>query len=383
MAVERGILLEINGRHAVVLTPQGSFERVPAEPGWQVGHEVRIARRSGRSKWFGASWRSWQRVAAVAATVALLVTTVGLGDLLKPAPVLAAYVTIDINPSLELGVDAKEQVVQARGLNAEGETLLREIKVKGLNLEAAVTALTEAALEDGLIQPEDPTSQVLIAAAPAQEGPLPAPLAASVRERAVQAAVQAIARAGANPSPVAQAASHVHAMVADQATKEAADQAGISIGKLRLAQMAEEMGQKIELSELKKESLGELIRSGKLDANKLFKELQQQSESNAGPGKGRKPGEAGDDKGQGNSDKGDNKAEPAKGNSGGSAVSPGKPAGDDTPAGPKPGVKQDDKRPSQGKDSKEKADPPGRAKKASFSIPLNLASFKDWLRSFQ
>ncbi|MDO9628317.1 MAG: hypothetical protein Q7I99_00330 [Acholeplasmataceae bacterium] len=64
------------------------------------------------------------------------------------------YVTLDINPSVELIVTPKERVVYANPLNADGEILLAELDLVGMKLEVAIALIIETAVELGYIDLE-------------------------------------------------------------------------------------------------------------------------------------------------------------------------------------------------------------------------------------
>lgn len=62
-----------------------------------------------------------------------------------------SYVTIDINPSIELLVSADEHITYANALNADGEILLSGIVLEDLSLEAAMHLIIETSIELGFI----------------------------------------------------------------------------------------------------------------------------------------------------------------------------------------------------------------------------------------
>lgn len=76
--------------------------------------------------------------AALAACLALLALGVAGGHwLLVPS----AYVAIDVNPSLELGVNRLNRVVSTQAFNQDGQDLLDAADVRGMAYEDALTAL--------------------------------------------------------------------------------------------------------------------------------------------------------------------------------------------------------------------------------------------------
>jgi hypothetical protein len=65
------------------------------------------------------------------------------------------YVTLDINPSVELIVSPRERVIYANALNEDGEVLLGELNVIGLKLDVAMQLIIDTAIELGFIDAED------------------------------------------------------------------------------------------------------------------------------------------------------------------------------------------------------------------------------------
>ena len=64
------------------------------------------------------------------------------------------YLTIDINPSVELIVNKREKVIYANPLNEDAEILLADIEVIGLDLDEAVDLIIQTAIELGYIDIE-------------------------------------------------------------------------------------------------------------------------------------------------------------------------------------------------------------------------------------
>ena len=75
----------------------------------------------------------------------------------------ASYLSVDINPSVELGINAFGLVVSAEALNDDGEDILSEIDVKGIKVKKAVNIIVDAATDKGYLE-DDGSSVVLITA---------------------------------------------------------------------------------------------------------------------------------------------------------------------------------------------------------------------------
>lgn len=64
------------------------------------------------------------------------------------------YVTMDINPSIALIIDGDEKVTLATPMNEDGELLLLNLDLIGLNIEVAIELIINEAAELGYIDPE-------------------------------------------------------------------------------------------------------------------------------------------------------------------------------------------------------------------------------------
>ena len=80
---------------------------------------------------------------ALALAACLVLAALGIGGFIwawQPT----AYVAIDINPSLELGINRLDRVASARAYNADGEAVLAETALVGKTYEEALDALDGA-----------------------------------------------------------------------------------------------------------------------------------------------------------------------------------------------------------------------------------------------
>lgn len=96
-------------------TFKAAFDAVRAPQDWKEGVFARMEREAARTK--RPSRRRW----AVAAAVACFVCLIFGGCTYFAMPV--SYLSIDINPSLQLGINRLDRVVTVTGYNREGEQL--------------------------------------------------------------------------------------------------------------------------------------------------------------------------------------------------------------------------------------------------------------------
>ena len=86
---------------------------------------------------------------ALAACAVLIALGIGGGAYAYSTP--SAYVGIDINPSIELGVNCFDYVVSAEGVNEDGATLLSQTSLTGMRYEDAIQALDDALEASGYL----------------------------------------------------------------------------------------------------------------------------------------------------------------------------------------------------------------------------------------
>ncbi|MGO0122190.1 anti-sigma factor domain-containing protein [Desulfothermobacter acidiphilus] len=134
----KGLVLAVKNKQALVLTPEGEFLQVPAE-GREVGEELI----------FSPTRRGWLYPALALVASLLVVLGGSLYYWCCPAP--AAYLSLDINPSLELGISREGKVVSSHPYDKEAEQLLATVKLKDLPLEQALDLLLARAESAGYL----------------------------------------------------------------------------------------------------------------------------------------------------------------------------------------------------------------------------------------
>lgn len=98
---------------------------------------------------------------AAASTAAVCMFFVIIGNFYYQTPV--EYLSVDINPSVELGINAFNKVVSVSGINNDGKSLLKEKKLLKLSSEDAVEALVKEAGKEGFIA-EDGSTVIAVTA---------------------------------------------------------------------------------------------------------------------------------------------------------------------------------------------------------------------------
>ena len=165
--------------------------------------------------------RGFTAFAAVAAVFVLLIAGIfiaknnGLGT---SSNALAAVVSLDVNPSIELKVDKDEEVISATGLNADGKKVLEGMDLEDTDLDVAVNAIIGSMLKHGYLS--DMQNSILLSVS-GVEG-----YDANALETKLASEVNALLKDGAVLSQ--------NVTDADASLVKKADEYGITVGKASL-----------------------------------------------------------------------------------------------------------------------------------------------------
>ncbi|MBT9172185.1 MAG: hypothetical protein DDT21_00566 [Syntrophomonadaceae bacterium] len=90
----------------------------------------------------------------LAASLAVVLIAVGVYMTSLPAPRAVASLTLQVNPALTLTLSGRNTVIDAEGLDAQGEALLARLDVAGKEMQKALRTISGALHEAGLLGPE-------------------------------------------------------------------------------------------------------------------------------------------------------------------------------------------------------------------------------------
>ncbi|MBZ4654351.1 MAG: hypothetical protein JG781_1692 [Peptococcaceae bacterium] len=157
---KKGIVMETSAESVIVLTPQGEFLQVP----WSqrelplLSSEIEFTVPLKKTYLPKTNYFIY-----MAASILLLVfvSMQFLGGVLPGANQVVAYVTLDINPSIELGINHQGKVIEVKGLNDDGAKILEKINVLELDVSQAVTVITEEAVKKQYLSPSNENNIVI------------------------------------------------------------------------------------------------------------------------------------------------------------------------------------------------------------------------------
>lgn len=144
----KGIIVEINNNDAVILKNDGLFEKVKNH-NYTVGQAITIQE----------SRKTYSKLIAGAASMAaaFAVCTIGAYAWFTPTD----YVSLDVNPSIEYSINTFDRILEAKGVNDDGEALLDGLDLKNMRIEDAVKETLDKLMADGYLT-DDPNGGVVI-----------------------------------------------------------------------------------------------------------------------------------------------------------------------------------------------------------------------------
>lgn len=252
-AKTKALILKRDEEGYIALTPEGDFCRLPLSLGdLPVGKEVEVRNRK----------TGLVRVLALAACLLLIL----LGWQLYPAvlPPAAAYVSLDINPSLELALDAGGRVVEVAPLDQGGQKLVEGQELKRKPLDEAIEKIIRTAVEQGYIYREGVVMATLVPAARGETLPVATDQVAGSIESALQEN---------------NVATRVLVTSASEQEREEARNLGVSAGKYLLVKAAEEKGKHLRVQEMAEEGILEFEARYSIRVEQLLQERDKEGKS--------------------------------------------------------------------------------------------------------
>lgn len=167
----KGIVLQVESDAMLLLGRDGSFQRVPlAHPLPLLGEEIEYvveeaeeptSKETGLRRLFREGASPVLRYGWIAL---LLLILSGLFFFLPLRPEASYIVALDINPNLELYVDAGDRVQAVRSYGKETKDFLKGLSLTGKEITSAVREITEKATREGYLKA--PSSSVIATVIP-------------------------------------------------------------------------------------------------------------------------------------------------------------------------------------------------------------------------
>lgn len=167
--MKKGIIMEINDGYLTLLTPEGEFLRArKVQEDYRLGEEINFFPESASIQRKNSIFTILDSFKAktVALSAAVLLLLAAFLPVYQDGEVYA-YMTIDVNPSIELGVNEDIKVLSIKGYNQDGKKIAARIS-NWEKKDAAVVAdmVLEEIEEEGYL---DEKKEIVLTTVPAGE----------------------------------------------------------------------------------------------------------------------------------------------------------------------------------------------------------------------
>lgn len=146
----KGVIVEIRNDYAAVLSDNGNIVKIKNN-NYQIGEEIQMKNTIKKSK---------KKIYALAASVAATILIAGTGVYAYITPY--AYVSLDVNPSIEYKVNIFNRVVETSDVNDDGAEIVINIDVKNKLIDEAIKDTITEINEQGYFK-DGETGGVVIA----------------------------------------------------------------------------------------------------------------------------------------------------------------------------------------------------------------------------
>lgn len=231
----KGIVVEKQNGHAVVLNKNGSFVKVKDKAEYAIGAEYDFRNNLFINKKF----------ASMAAAIALVL---GVSPVAYGYVTPTDYVTIDINPSVELVTNRFNKVIRINPLNEDGNKLVDGIKLNNKNIDEAVNLLIKSANEGGYLT-QELENQVLVTVCSKNEE----------KSKEMEAKLETVVKNELKEEK--SESTSVTTQSVDMESHEQAEKLGISSGKMNLIQKLEEVQPGVNYEEYSNKPVKDIMKA--------------------------------------------------------------------------------------------------------------------------
>lgn len=127
---KQGVILELRKKEAIVFNDHGEYDKIERMDGMYVGQVVEYKKTINKN--------TKRLISAISAAAVFIVMFFSYGLFKYSSQQVFAYVTLDINTSMEFSIDNENCVISLKPLNNDAENITKALNVKGKNIDMAI-----------------------------------------------------------------------------------------------------------------------------------------------------------------------------------------------------------------------------------------------------
>ncbi|MFJ7508215.1 anti-sigma factor domain-containing protein [Peribacillus simplex] len=151
--MKKGVILSVNKRFVTLLTPEGEFLKTKRqERVYEVGEEITFAPAKQKFTLAFSNFHSSFKKTAVLSIASTFLILFSILPSYFSGPV-SAYMTIDVNPSIELELDNDLEVLKLTGLNEDGKLVIGQLRDwEGKDIKIVTNRIVETTKQLGYLK---------------------------------------------------------------------------------------------------------------------------------------------------------------------------------------------------------------------------------------
>lgn len=147
----KGLVVEIAEKYAIILKNNGQFEKV-RNNNFQVGYEINLEQYNG---FFDGIIRNTDPIRKIISIAAVFIIVFGLSYAAYSYSMPYTYVSMDINPSIEIAANIFDRIINIEGINGDGKKLISSKQYKNKKVRDGIGDIIKSAVEEGYIKSGD------------------------------------------------------------------------------------------------------------------------------------------------------------------------------------------------------------------------------------
>ena len=146
----KAIIMEVEDKYAIIMKNNGEFIRISNNGELKVGDEL-DDKLFAKELNIATGSRIITKLASIAA-VFILIFGLGYGAYSYNAPY--AYISLDINPSIEISVNVFDRIISLKGVNNDGKILADLHNYRNMKVDEGIKNVIHSAVQQGYIKAE-------------------------------------------------------------------------------------------------------------------------------------------------------------------------------------------------------------------------------------
>ena len=255
MFSDSGIIVELKTRKAIIMTKDFNLVKTKRKPYMAIGQKVNLSDLE-ISEGNGVQPAALMKGLVAVAAIEIITIIIGFNHIYNRDETFA-YVSLDINPSLELRIDDSCKVITANPLNLDSKKIIENLELERVLLSDALNKIIVRSQELGYINNKSnmPTYKTLLIS-----WTLKTNTENALKKDALKSQLDSFC------TSLERKTINTRIIALDKKDKESADEYGISLGRYYILMKAKEKAPYLLIQDIKEKPISDLLNAiGEID----------------------------------------------------------------------------------------------------------------------